>query len=329
MFAKRRRLIRKLRVRVQRFRLRARSYLWRRAYRKRKAKKAKAKAKWSKRYYQLRGRLTEYPRLRSVEGYAAEAQRERPLASFGGANLPGRPTAMRNRDVLQRRYKRTQEFAGRIVGTDTAIYVALFIFGTIGLGGGWYLYETMVRDPLGIKPGHPLLYTGLAGGGGGIASAVGVYAIRFRRMWKIAYTLVHFVEHAIAEQPWRLTGIGRVWLVRLGFAAVDHGRMFSGGARSSGILQGNVIVELPPGVKAADKLKHIRDVYSLPRKKGRFSGESTRALDGRVARVAGLSRRRQQLLARQRYEWLDRIGPWVVVIVCVIAMFLIFGGSRT
>lgn len=316
-------------ARIQRYYARALLYRRKRIIHRRLAKPMKAKIRRKKRYYELRRRLTEMPRLRSVEGYAAEAQRERPLASLGGANLPGRPTAMRNRDVLQRRYKRTQEFAGRIVGTDTAIYVVLFILGTVGLGGGWYLYEIMFRDPLNIKPGNPLLYAGLAGGGGGIGCALGIYVVRFRRMWKIAYTLVHFVEHAIETEPWRLTAIGRVWLVRLGFAAVDHGRMFSGGARSSGILQGNVIVELPPGVKAADKLRHIRDVYSLPRKRGRFSGESTRALDGRVARVAGLSRRRQNLLARQRYEWLDRIGPWVVIIVCVIATFLIFGGSRT
>ena len=255
---------------IQRCCARVLLYRRKRIIHRRLAKPMKAKMRRRKRYYKLRRRLTEMPRLRSLEEYAAEAQRERPLASLGGANLPGRPTAMRNRDVLQRRYKRTQEFAGKISGADTLIYVGLFILGTIGLGGGMYLFEVFVRDPLDIKPGDPLMYAGLVGGFGGIACAFGVYAVRFRRMWKIAYTLVHFVEHAIETEPWRLTAIGRVWLVRLGFAAVEHGRMFSGGARSSGILQGNVIVELPPGVKAADRLKHIRDVYSLPRKKGRF-----------------------------------------------------------
>ena len=316
-------------ARIRTYLTRVRTYFWKRVIHRRLAAQMKAKQKRKERYYQMRQRLTKMPRLRSVQEYADEAQRERPILRLAGANLPGMPNAMSNRDVLLRRFKRTQEFAGKIAAKDTAIYVALFILATVGLGGGMWLFETFVRDPLNIKPGHPLLYAGLAGGGGGIASLFGVYAVRFRRMWKIAYTLAHFVEHADIGNPWRLTAIGRVWLVRLGFAAVDHGRIFSGGARQSGILEGNVILELPPGVKAADKLKHIRDVYSLSRKKGRFSGESTRSLDGRVARVAGFSKRRQALEARQRYEWLDRIGPWVVTVVALIVMFLAWGGSST
>ena len=314
---------------IPKFPARMRSYLWRRAYRRRKAARQKARQQWKRRYYRMRQRLTEMPRLRSVQEYAAEAKRERPILRFAGANLPGMPTAMANREVLQRRYRRTMQFAGKPETTATGVYIALFIVASFGLGELMYLFETMVRDPLDIKPGHPLMYAGIAGGGGGMASLAGVYAIRFRRMWKFAYSLVHFVEHGIEAEPWRLTAVGRVWLVRLGYAAVDHGRMFSGGARQSGILEGNVIVELPPGMKAADRLKHIRDVYELTRKRGRFSGESTRALDGRVARVAGFARRRQALATRQRFEWLDRIGPWVVTVVSLIVMFLVLGGSST
>ena len=314
---------------LSKLRARARSYLFRRAYRRRKASRRKARERWSRRYYQMRQRLTTMPRLRSVEEYAAEAQRERPILRFAGANLPGMPTAMANRAVLQRRYQRTQQFAGRPEATATAIYIGIFIVATFGLGGAMWLFETMIRDPLDIKPGDPLLYAGIAGIGGGLASLAGVYAIRFRRMWRIAYTLAHFVEHAIEHEPWRLTAVGRVWMVRLGYAARDHGRLFSGGARKSGVMDGNIILELPPGVRAAEWLKHMRDVYALPRKRGRFSGESTRALDGRVAKVAGFSKRRQALEARQRYEWLDRIGPWVVVVVSMIVMFLVLGGGST
>ena len=58
---------------------------------------------------------------------------------------------------------------------------------------------------------------------------------------------------------------------------------------------------------ASDVLHHIRDVYDLKRKQGRFTGEHTRALDGRVARVVSLSKRRQALRKESRAEWLDRM----------------------
>ena len=280
----------------------------------------KAEADRKRKYLRLRRKLTENPRLRTVEDYARDAQRDRVLLRFAGRAVPGARTAMAHKDVLRRRYKRTREFAGRSDGGWYALFTFALLGGGVGLGLVIYFIYAW-NDPTGAKVGNPLVNGAASGILGGIIGIAGLYTIYFRKMWKLTYDLVHIAEHAIASKPWQLTAIVRVYLPRLAFAAHDYGRVFSGGARSSGIMEGTVILELPPG-KKADSLTHVRDVYRLEKKEGRYSGTSTRAIDGRVERVVNLSRRRQALKAAEKHAWLDKAGPYVITAIALVVMFM-------
>ena len=76
----------------------------------------KKERKRRKKYLRLRKKLTDNPRLRTVAAYARDAQRDRVLLRFFGRDRPGARVAMRNQDILKRRYKRTMEFAGKSIG---------------------------------------------------------------------------------------------------------------------------------------------------------------------------------------------------------------------
>ena len=297
-----------------------RSRMWRRKYRRRKKALLSARAKRRKKYLRLRQKVINQPRFRSVEEYAKDAQRDLVLLRFKGRNVPGARSALMNKGVLYRRYKRTLEFAGKTdVGWYT-LFALAFLAGGVGMGIAGYLL-TGHMDPTGARGFNPW-FTGLAasglGGGMGMAGLLGFYV---RGMWTKSYDLVHVVEHAIESKPWLLTAIVRVYLPRLAFAAHDYGRVFSGGARHSGVLEGNVILELEPGDKA-DSLKHVRDVYKLKKKEGRYSGTSTRAIDGRVERVVNLSKRRAALKSPEKHAWLDKFGPYVVIVITMVVIFM-------
>ena len=285
----------------------------------------KAKAKRRKKYLRLRQKLTDQPRLRSVADYARDAQRDRVLLRFAGRNGPGARAAMRNRDILKRRYKRTMEFGGRHSGKWPTLFALAFLVGGVGVAiiGYWV---TGYMDPTGARGFNPLLNGSVAGGAGGFIGLGGLYGFYVRGMWTAAYDLVHIVEHAVKSKPWLLTAIIRVYMPRLGFAAHDYGRVFSGGARNSGILEGSVVLQLPPGDKA-DALKNVRDVYRLKKKEGRYSGTSTRAIDGRVERVVNLAKRRQALKSPEKHAWLDKFGPYAVSLACVVYLIISRGGG--
>ena len=284
----------------------------------------KAKAARRKKYLRLRKRLTEHPRLRSVGDYAEDARRDRVLLRFAGRNMPGARAAMASKDILRRRYKRTLEFAGK-QDRWPAWFGLSFLGGGVGVGLIAYAV-TDGMDPTGTRAGSPLFNGIGAGLLGGIIGPGGLFVLYMRKMWSFSHDLVHIVEHAIKGKPWMLTAIVRVYLPRLGFADHDFGRVFSGGARNSGILQGSVVLQLPPGERASS-LTSVRDVYKLKKKEGRFSGTSTRAIDGRVERVVNLSKRRQALKTPDKHGWMDRIGPYAVVIMCVVYLVLARGGG--
>ena len=286
----------------------------------------KAKEARRKKYLRLRSKLTEHPRLRTVADYARDAQRDRVLLRFVGRAVPGARTAMGHKDVLRRRYKRTREFAGKSDGGWYALFALALLGGGLGLGLFiYFLYEW--NDPTGTKAGNALVNGAVGGLVGGGIGVVGLYSIYFRRMWKLTYDLVHIAEHAIRSKPWQLTAIVRVYLPRLAFAAHDFGRVFSGGARTSGIMEGTVILELPPGEKA-DSLQHVRDVYKLKKKEGRYSGTSTRAIDGRVERVVNLSKRRAALKSPEKHAWLDKVGPYVVTAIALVVFIMQGAGAN-
>ena len=54
-------------------------------------------------------------------------------------------------------------------------------------------------------------------------------------------------------------------------------------------------------MKKREALKNVRDVYGLKKKEGRYSGTSTRAIDGRVERVVNLSKRRAALKSPEKH----------------------------
>ena len=179
----------------------------------------------------LRKKLTDHPRLRSVADYARDAQRDRTLLRFAGRNVPGARAAMANKDVLKRRYKRTLEFSGNRNNKWNSLFSLAFLGGGVGMGIAGYLV-TGYMDPTGVRGFSPW-GNGLGASllGGGIAMG-GLYAMYLRGMWGTTYDLIHIVEHAVRSKPWLLTAIVRVYMPRLGFAAHDYGRVFSGGARN-------------------------------------------------------------------------------------------------
>ena len=285
----------------------------------------KAKAKRRRKYLRLRKKLTDNPRLRTVADYARDAQRDRTLLRFVGRNVPGARAAIRNRAVLKRRYKRTLEFAGKSNLKWNTFFTLAFLVGGLG-AGAFFWWWTGFNDPTGTKAGDPIVNGIVAAVAGGAIGPGGLYGLYVRGMWTTAYDLVHIVEHAIKSKPWVLTAIIRVYLPRLGFAAHDYGRVFSGGARNSGILEGSVVLQLPPGARA-DSLKNVRDVYKLKKKEGRYSGTSTRAIDGRVERVVNLAKRRQALKAPEKHAWLDKFGPYAVILACILYLILSRSGG--
>ena len=287
-------------------------------------KQLKATAARRKKYLRLRKKLTEHPRLRSVADYARDAQRDRTLLRFTGRNVPGARAAMANKDVLKRRHKRTLEFAGNN-NKWYSLFLLAFLGGCVGAGIAGYLV-TGYMDPTGSRGFNPWV-NGLGSSllGGGIAMG-GLYAIYLRSMWSTAFDMIHIVEHAVKSKPWLLTAIVRVYMPRLGFAAHDYGRVFSGGARNSGVLEGSVVLQLEAGMKA-ESLTHVKDVYKLRKKEGRYSGTSTRAIDGRVERVVNLSKRRAALKSPEKHAWLDKAGPYAVIVACIIYLILANGGG--
>ena len=288
--------------------------------RKQRKKQLKHEAKRKRRYEKARRKLTDHPRMRTVADYAKDAQRDRVLLRFRGRNVPGARTAIANRAVLRRRYKRTLEFAGKGDGGWYGLFALALLGAGVGVGLLVYFFYKY-NDPTGTKPGDPLVNALVGGAAGGGIGVVGLFGIYFRRMWTRTYTLVHVVEHAIKSKPWVLTAIVRVYLPRLAFAAHDYGRVFSGGARTSGIMEGDVILQLPDGVRASS-LQNVRDVYALQKKEGRYSGTSTRAIDGRVERVVNLSKRRAALKAPEKHAWLDKAGPYVVIVIALVVLFM-------
>ena len=325
------RLLPSLNRRVIKLRMRRRrkSYLNAIAKRRKKLQKVnaswrrkhlKAAAKRRKKYLRIRKQLTERPRFRSVADYARDAQRDLILLRFGGRNVPGARAALRNRDVLRRRYKRTMEFAGKTNAKWPVLFLLGFLVGGVGMGIVGYAL-TGVMDPTGAKGFNPW-FNGVGSSAiGGVIGMGGLTGFYLRGMWKTTYDLVHIVEHAIESKPWQLTAIVRVYMPRLGFAAHDYGRVFSGGARNSGIMEGSVVLQLPPG-KKSDILENVRDVYKLEKKEGRYSGTSTRAIDGRVERVVQLSKRRAALKSPEKHAWLDKFGPYIVAAIALAVMFM-------
>ena len=263
-----------------------------------------------------RARAIAEPVYRTIKEYSAEARSDFPLLRMTG----GEHSANEHRGVLERRYRRQLAVAGRgetpwgMIGVLAAALSAVLVFGA----AFWQLEL--------IEKGLVAWASALVAGVIGVPfAAVGYFAIRIisaRAMWRTAHTLVHIVEHADKERRHMPTAIARVYLPKLALADLNGGRMFGGGTRNSGIFEGTVTLELKDGEMKVEQVDLLGLIYSLPRKRGRYSGLAERALDQRINRVADLARRRGELRRDPKLTLIDRLAPWIITVICIVVSLM-------
>ena len=260
----------------------------------------------------------QYPTLSTAAEYQAEARLDPPLIRFFGAKAG---SAIRNRQLLTRRYRRHKEWFG-IDAIPWRLPLLYLIGVALAVGpawAGWLLVDSRAHMP--AAP-HPI--TGaISGGTMGMALAgLVIVFIWWMYQWNKLSGPAVVWERADKDRPWHTTGVLLTRVCRLAFLVqpAKQASVWSGPTRLAGPQHGIVNLELQVG-KRLEELEGVTDLYDLPAAVSTWSEVPAREAYSLFIQAirAGHKLRRARLA---RNKGLTEIWPVVVFIIELLIVFL-------
>ena len=197
-------------------------------------------------------------RLETVEDYAKEARREKPLISFWGFH---QQAGIWNRRVVNRRYRRHCEYYAIFDWKWKLAPLAVIGLAVAGFALGYWWAEVEAARPGNIRPRYPMfegiLGTLLMGG----LSAFMLFSRELLRRWNFFMADVIAFEFADPDNALIVTNWYEARLATLGFADRKN-FVFAGPKLSAYAARPLIFLKLEPG-KLVEDIKTPADVFAL------------------------------------------------------------------